>query len=65
MSGSQPDTGTSHARTHGPALPPQRAEVAGRVISAMAGPDACLREDQGTAVAALSEPASRVLVVQA
>lgn len=46
-------------------LTPDRAEVAGRVIAAMAGPDARLREDQATAVAALSEPATRVLVVQA
>lgn len=47
------------------ALTPERAEVAGRVIAAMAGPDARLRDDQATAVAALSEPAARVLVVQA
>ena len=46
-------------------LTPDRAAVADRVIAAMAGPDARLREDQTTAVAALSEPASRVLVVQA
>ncbi len=42
-----------------------RASVAARVIAAMAGPDARLREDQATAVAALSEDGSRVLVVQA
>ena len=35
------------------------------MIAAMAGPDARLREDQATAVAALSEDAARVLVVQA
>ncbi len=47
------------------ALSRPRADVAGRVIAAMAGPDARLRDDQATAVAALSEPAARVLVVQA
>ncbi|MBY9073742.1 DEAD/DEAH box helicase [Nocardioides sp. WL0053] len=51
--------------TDAPRLTPDRAAVADRVIAAMAGPDARLREDQTTAVAALSEPASRVLVVQA
>jgi ATP-dependent DNA helicase RecQ len=48
-----------------PALSQERAEVAGRVIAAMAGPGAALRADQATAVAALSEAAARVLVVQA
>ena len=42
-----------------------RAETADRVIAAMAGPDARLRDDQATAVAALCEEAARVLVVQA
>ncbi|QNN53131.1 RecQ family ATP-dependent DNA helicase [Nocardioides mesophilus] len=42
-----------------------RDEIATRVITAMAGPDARLREDQATAVAALCEPGARVLVVQA
>ncbi len=42
-----------------------RADVAATVITAMAGGDARLREDQATAVAALCEPAARVLVVQA
>jgi ATP-dependent DNA helicase RecQ len=46
-------------------LSPDRAERASRVIRAMAGEDAELREDQETAVAALAEPAARVLVVQA
>ncbi len=46
-------------------LPDARAATAQRVIAAMAGPDARLREDQVTAVAALCEPAARVLVVQA
>ncbi|HLN78761.1 MAG TPA: DEAD/DEAH box helicase [Nocardioidaceae bacterium] len=46
-------------------LSQERAAVAGRVIAAMAGPDAQLRDDQATAVAALSEAAARVLVVQA
>ncbi len=42
-----------------------RADVAARVITAMAGPEARLREDQTTAVAALCEEGARVLVVQA
>ena len=42
-----------------------RAETADRVITAMAGPDAHLREDQATAVGALCEDGARVLVVQA
>ena len=42
-----------------------RAEVADAVIGAMAGADARLRADQATAVAALCESGSRVLVVQA
>ena len=46
-------------------LRPDRAEVAARVITAIAGDTATLREDQQTAVAALCEPAARVLVVQA
>ena len=37
------------------ALSDARAAVADRVVAAMAGPDARLREDQATAVAALSE----------
>jgi ATP-dependent DNA helicase RecQ len=48
-----------------PVLEESRAEVAQRVIAAMAGGEARLREDQATAVAALCEPGSRVLVVQA
>lgn len=46
-------------------LPDSRAATAQRVIAAMAGPDARLRDDQVSAVAALCEPAARVLVVQA
>ncbi|MFC7752883.1 RecQ family ATP-dependent DNA helicase [Tsukamurella soli] len=42
-----------------------RAERAAEVIAALAGPGAALRDDQETAVAALLEPAARVLVVQA
>ena len=42
-----------------------RARVADATITAMAGPDARLREDQRSAVAALCQEASRVLVVQA
>jgi ATP-dependent DNA helicase RecQ len=53
------------ARTTDTALTGGRAATAERVIAAMAGPDARLREDQATAVAALCEPAARVLVVQA
>lgn len=47
------------------ALNPQRSTIAAAVISAIAGQDAALREDQVLAVAALCEPAARVLVVQA
>ncbi len=46
-------------------LTDERSAAAQRVITAMAGEDARLREDQATAVAALCEPGSRVLVVQA
>ncbi len=46
-------------------LSTDRMGVAAGVITAIAGPDAVLRPDQETAVAALCEPASRVLVVQA
>jgi ATP-dependent DNA helicase RecQ len=46
-------------------LSPTREAVADRVIAAMAGPQARLRGDQTVAVAALCEPAARVLVVQA
>jgi ATP-dependent DNA helicase RecQ len=46
-------------------LPDARAATAQRVIAAMAGPEARLRDDQVTAVSALCEPAARVLVVQA
>jgi ATP-dependent DNA helicase RecQ len=46
-------------------LNPQRSGIAAAVISAIAGKDAVLREDQAQAVAALCEPAARVLVVQA
>src|SRR4051794_3720362 len=48
-----------------PALTEARAKVAGDVIRAIAGDGARLRADQETAVAALCEPAARVLVVQA
>ncbi|MGW6281741.1 RecQ family ATP-dependent DNA helicase [Kribbella sp. NPDC055071] len=47
------------------ALTEARAEIAGGVIRAIAGDGARLRADQETAVAALCEPAARVLVVQA
>ena len=46
-------------------LNPQRSGIAAAVISAIAGQGAVLREDQALAVAALCEPAARVLVVQA
>jgi len=46
-------------------LSADRSAVANAVIAAMAGPDARLREDQTTAVAALCEDGARVLVVQA
>ena len=48
-----------------PGLNESRAEVAARVITAMAGPDARLRDDQATAVGALCAEGARVLVVQA
>ena len=43
----------------------ERSAIAAAVIVAIAGDDAVLREDQCLAVAALCEPAARVLVVQA
>ncbi|MEP7016485.1 MAG: DEAD/DEAH box helicase [Actinomycetota bacterium] len=46
-------------------LGPERSSIAARVIMAIAGDQAVLREDQALAVAALCEPAARVLVVQA
>ncbi|GAC56910.1 putative ATP-dependent DNA helicase [Gordonia hirsuta DSM 44140 = NBRC 16056] len=49
----------------GPVLTPAQQQVADRVITALAGPDARLRPDQQTAVAALASPGSRALVVQA
>ena len=45
------------------ALDADRAAVAGRVIAAMAGPEARLRPDQETAVAALCEDAARVRAI--
>ena len=47
------------------ALSPERSRIATQVIAAIAGSGAVLREDQAVAVAALCEPAARVLVVQA
>ncbi|MDX6317778.1 MAG: ATP-dependent helicase RecQ, partial [Nocardioidaceae bacterium] len=46
-------------------LSPERAAVAANLIEAIAGQGALLRPDQEAAVAALCEPAARVLVVQA
>jgi ATP-dependent DNA helicase RecQ len=46
-------------------LTPERTTTANRVLAAIAGPDAALRPDQTTAVAALCEPEARALVVQA
>ena len=46
-------------------LSPERSAIATSVIVAIAGEGAVLREDQVLAVAALCEPAARVLVVQA
>jgi ATP-dependent DNA helicase RecQ len=43
----------------------ERSRTAATVIAAIAGEGAVLREDQAIAVAALCEPAARVLVVQA
>jgi ATP-dependent DNA helicase RecQ len=47
------------------ALSPERSAIAAGVIRAIAGDGAVLRDDQSLAVAALCEPAARVLVVQA
>lgn len=49
----------------GQLLNESRAEQALTVIEALAGPGAMLRDDQEIAIAALLEPAARVLVVQA
>ncbi|MEP7194001.1 MAG: DEAD/DEAH box helicase, partial [Actinomycetota bacterium] len=46
-------------------LSPERSAIAAAVIAAVAGDGAVLRDDQAVAVAALCEPAARVLVVQA
>ncbi len=48
-----------------PELTDERARIAAGVITAIAGPEAMLRDDQAVAVAALTEPSARVLVVQA
>lgn len=48
-----------------PRLDPDQREIADRVITALAGPEARLRPDQETAVAALTRPGARALVVQA
>ncbi|MEP7368109.1 MAG: DEAD/DEAH box helicase [Dermatophilaceae bacterium] len=48
-----------------PTLGPERSGIAERVIREIAGEQAVLRDDQRLAVAALCEPAARVLVVQA
>ena len=48
-----------------PSLSGDRAAVARRLVQAMAGPEAELRPDQASAVAALATDGSRVLVVQA
>ncbi|MGH3356357.1 MAG: RecQ family ATP-dependent DNA helicase [Nocardioidaceae bacterium] len=50
---------------HVPRLTREQAETAEQVIRALAGPEASLREDQQSAVAALCAPGARVLVVQA
>ncbi|MDO5629354.1 MAG: DEAD/DEAH box helicase, partial [Mobilicoccus sp.] len=46
-------------------LSPEHLDIAHGVITALAGPDARLRPDQETAVAALTRPGARALVVQA
>jgi len=48
-----------------PTLDPEQRRLADRVITALAGPESRLREDQESAVAALSRPGARALVVQA
>ncbi len=62
---------TTAASSPSPGLADAHTEIADRVVAAMAGPGARLRDDQATAVAALAaqpgpgEPGARVLVVQA
>ncbi len=56
---------TPPAPTTPPSLTAAQREIADRVITALAGPDARLRPDQETAVAALAAPGARALVVQA
>jgi ATP-dependent DNA helicase RecQ len=46
-------------------LNPQRSSIVAAVITAIAGQGSVLRQDQEIAVAALCEPAARVLLVQA
>lgn len=60
--------GTAAAASAGTAPAPLSSgqqQLADRTIAALAGPGARLRDDQLTAVAALLQPAARVLVVQA
>lgn len=52
-------------QTSAPALSDAQREIADRVITSLAGPGASLRPDQETAVAALTVPGARALVVQA
>ncbi|QWC85642.1 DEAD/DEAH box helicase [Nocardioidaceae bacterium] len=59
------DTVRGTTRGDAPRLTDERAAVARRLVQSMAGPEAELREDQATAVAALAEAGARVLVVQA
>lgn len=46
-------------------LTADQQQLAAELLRKMAGPDAVLRDDQATAVAALCSPSARVLVVQA
>ena len=66
----RPDQSATHDPDVDSGWTTERAEIADRVIKAMAGPDAALRDDQRVAVAALTRAevgsaGSRVLVVQA
>ncbi|MFO7776764.1 MAG: DEAD/DEAH box helicase [Nitriliruptoraceae bacterium] len=54
--GSPPDPGSANAR--------DTIAAAGVQLRALAGPDAVLRDDQATAIAALVDDAARMLVVQ-
>jgi ATP-dependent DNA helicase RecQ len=65
LSGASPSVREVETTTEQSAWTTERDRTATRVIEAMAGPEARLRDDQRVAVGALATAASRVLVVQA